>query len=103
MLADRFRQLKEAGLERAAENAGTQELARRDEVADHAHEGVEQGGPGGQRARHAIREAPPANDELQAARDPLFVAKRAPPGYGIGRQRPGREVAARERGMADLD
>src|SRR5712692_8956208 len=94
MLADRSRQLREAGLERAAEIAGAQELARRDEVADHAHEGIEQGGPGRQRARHAIREAPPADDELQAARDPFLVAKRAPPGCGIGRQRPGREVAA---------
>src|SRR6266542_6744074 len=85
MLADRSRQLKAAELrEHAAEVAGAQELARRNEISHHAHEGIEQSGPGRQKSGHPIGEAPPADDELQAARDPLLVAKRAPPGSGIG-------------------
>src|SRR5262249_42887273 len=51
---------------------------RRDEIADHAHQRLEQRRTLGQAMRDPVGQPAPRDDELESARDPLLVAHHAP-------------------------
>ena len=72
------------GLQQAAQDGPAEQRARRDEVADHAHEGVEQRRTACEGVGDPVGERAPRDDDLNGARDPLIVAQDAPARARIG-------------------
>src|SRR6266542_5596306 len=97
------RQARAPSSKELAQGGPAQQLPRRDEVADHPHEGVEQRRTAGEGAREAVGEGAPRDDEPKGAGDPFLVA-----GGGAARLRIGAEgarghIAVGEGAVSGLD
>ena len=97
------RQARAPSSKELAQGGPAQQLPRRDEVADHPHEGLEQRRAAGEGAREAVGERAPRDDEPKGAGDPFLVASGGAARLRIGAEGARGHIAAGEGAVSHLD